>query len=251
VAIAVVEISGSPHPQPLSTKVERGASPTRSSPLCPAEGGPGGEVNRSVSPILLLACGALAREVIALRDRHGWQADVYGVPALLHNTPGKIAPAVEKRIVELRDQYARVIVVYGECGTHGALDDALARLGVERIAGPHCFEQYGGALHDSIVAEKPGTFFLTDFLARHFDALVWRGLGLDRHPELRDDYFGNYEQVVYLAQTDDPDLIARAERAANALGLPLRLNRVGYGDLETRLLALIGPEEKLRQLPSP
>ena len=189
--------------------------------------------------LLLLACGALAREVIALRERHGWHADVYCVPALLHNAPGRIAPAVECRIVEMRDRYARVIVVYGECGTNGALDEALARLGVERIAGPHCFEQYGGAVHDSVMDNQPGTFFLTDFLARHFDSLVFRGLGLDRYPHLRDVYLGNYEQVMYLAQTDDPDLMARAERAAKALSLPLVVERVGYGDLESRLLALI------------
>jgi Protein of unknown function (DUF1638) len=199
------------------------------------------DISENSDRILLLACGALAREVIALRDQYGWQADVYCVPALLHNRPGKIAPAVEKRIIALRDKYSRVVVVYGECGTNGALDEALARLGVERIAGPHCFEQYGGAVHDSIMAEKLGTFFLTDFLARHFDALVWRGLGLDRYPQLRDTYFGNYEQVVYLAQTDDADLLARAERAAEALGLPLVVAEVGYGDLESRLVALMTP----------
>ncbi len=189
--------------------------------------------------ILLLACGALAREVIALRERYGWPADIYCVPALLHNTPGKIAPAVEKRIVELQARYARIIVIYGECGTHGALDEALDRLGVERIAGPHCFEQYGGAVHDSIMEEQPGTFFLTDFLVRHFDRLVWHSLGLDRRPHLREEYFRNYEQVVYLAQTEDADLMARAERAAQALGLPLRVEHVGYGDLESRLVELM------------
>ena len=192
------------------------------------------------SPILLLACGALACEVIALRDYHGWQADVYCVPALLHNTPGKIAPAVERRIVGMRERYQRVIVVYGDCGTSGALDEALSRLGVERIAGPHCFEQYGGARHDEIMAETPGTFFLTDFVVRHFDALVWCNLGLNRYPQLRDDYFGNYEQVVYFAQTDNPDLLQRAECAAQMLGLPLHVERVGYGDLETRLVGLMG-----------
>lgn len=189
--------------------------------------------------ILLLACGALAREVIALRDKYEWNADVLCVPALLHNRPGKIAPAVERRILTLRDQYARVIVVYGDCGTGGALDCALARLGVERVAGPHCFEQYGGALHDAISEETPGTFFLTDFMVRTFDGLVWRGLGLDRYPELRDDYFGNYEQVVYLAQTDNPELKQRAAQAAEKLGLPLRVEFVGYGELERRLLAAI------------
>jgi len=189
---------------------------------------------------LLLACGALAREVIALRDHHGWRAEVYCIPALLHNTPGKIAPAVERRIIEMRECYERVIVVYGDCGTNGALDSTLARLGVERIAGPHCFEQYGGAHHDAIMAEAPGTFFLTDFVVRHFDTLVWRNLGLDRYPQLRDDYFGNYEQVVYFAQTDNPDLLQRAERAAQMLNLPLHVERLGYGDLETRLVALMG-----------
>lgn len=188
---------------------------------------------------LLLACGALSREVIALRDRHGWSADVYCVPALLHNTPGRIAPAVEKRIIEMRDRYQRVIVVYGDCGTSGALDEALARLGVERISGPHCFEQYGGALHDALLEQTPGTFFLTDFLVRHFDGLVWRGLGLDRFPQLRDDYFGHYEQIVYFAQTDDAVLRSRAEQAAARLGLPLRVEQSGFGDLEKRLTLLM------------
>lgn len=191
------------------------------------------------SKTLLLACGALAREVIAIRDHHGWQADVYCAPALLHNTPGKIPPTVERRIVEMRERYDRVIVVYGGCGTSGVLDETLARLGVERIAGPHCFEQYGGARHDEIMAETSGTFFLTDFVVRHFDSLVWHNLGLDRHPELRDDYFGNYEQVIYFAQTDNPDLLQRAERAAEMLKLPLRVEYVGYGDIETRLAALM------------
>ncbi len=199
--------------------------------------------------ILLLACGALAQEVIALREQHGWPADIFCAPAILHNTPGRIAPAVEKRITELRERYERVIVVYGDCGTSGTLDEALERLGVERIAGPHCYEQYGGAVFDKVMDEQPGTYFLTDFLVRHFDSLVWRGMGLDRYPQLRDEYFRNYEQVLYLAQTDDPDLLQRAERAAAMLGLPLRVNRVGYGDLETRLLALlshngVGPNGK-------
>jgi hypothetical protein len=188
---------------------------------------------------LLLACGALAREVIALRNRYGWPADICCVPALLHNTPGKIAPAVEKRIVELRDRYTRVIVIYGECGTRGELDRALARLGVERIAGPHCFEQFGGARHDQTMTDKPGTYFLTDFLVRHFDSMVWRGLGLDRYPQLRDDYFSNYEQIVYFAQTHDPALLRSAQRAAALLKLPLVVEHVGYGDLEQRLVDLV------------
>ncbi len=115
---------------------------------------------------------------------------------------------------------------------------ALDQLGVERISGPHCFEQYGGPQHDALLDITPGTFFLTDFLVRHFDALVWRNLGLDRYPQLRDDYFGNYEQVVYLAQTDDPHLVTLAEQAAIRFGLPLRIEKSGYGDLEKRLITL-------------
>jgi hypothetical protein len=189
--------------------------------------------------VLLLACGALAREVIALRERHGWPADIYCVPALLHNTPGRITPAVEKRIADVRDQYQRIIVVYGDCGTSGALDAALDRLGVERVAGPHCFEQYGGEIHDQMMRDAPGTYFLTDFLVRHFVQLVWRGLGLDRYPQLRDDYFGHYTQIVYFAQTQDDHLLQRAYQAAELLNLPLRVEYVGYGALETRLLALL------------
>jgi hypothetical protein len=114
----------------------------------------------------------LAREVIALRDRYGWDADICCVPALLHNTPDRIPPAIEKRIRALRSQYQCVVVVYGDCGTSGALDDALDRLGVERIAGPHCYEQYGSTRYDQIVRDVPGTYFLTDFLARHFDRIA-------------------------------------------------------------------------------
>ncbi|MFN8419919.1 MAG: DUF1638 domain-containing protein [Anaerolineae bacterium] len=185
---------------------------------------------------LLLACGALARELIALREKHAWDADIFCIPAPLHNTPGKIAPAVERRILELRERYKRIIVVYGDCGTSGALDKTLEKLGVERISGPHCFEQYGGAIHDQYMEQTPGTYFLSDFLVRHFDSLVWRGLGLDRYPQLRDDYFGNYQQLVYLAQTDDPDLRVQAHIAAEKLQLPLKIEQVGYGALESRLL---------------
>lgn len=190
-------------------------------------------------PILLLACGALARDVIALRDTHRWSVDILCVPALLHNTPHRIAPAVEARITALREQYERIIVVYGDCGTSGALDVALDRLGVDRISGPHCFEQFGGSVHDQALESEPGTFFLTDFLVRSFDALVWHNLGLDRHPELLGDYFAHYQQVVYLAQTPSETLRVQAARCAERLGLPLIVKEVGYGDLEIRLLNLL------------
>lgn len=187
----------------------------------------------------LIACGALAREVLALVEKHNWQADVLGVPSLLHNWPDQIPAAVLKRIRQARHQYDRVVVVYGDCGTSGQLDALLEAEGVQRIAGPHCYEMYADGTFEQIMAEAPGTFFLTDYLVRSFDHLVIEGLGLDQHPELRDSYFGRYTQVVYLAQTDDPALQRRAQWAAKSLGLPLEIRVIGYGALESRLLALV------------
>lgn len=188
---------------------------------------------------VLIACGALAREVIALRDRHGWAADVVGVPALLHNWPERIPPAVRRRIGELRQQYRRLVVVYGDCGTAGVLDKMLAAEGVERVAGPHCYEMYADGSFADLMAEAPGTYFLTDYLAYSFDHLVIEGMGLDRHPELREMVFHNYTRVLYLAQRDDPALLAKAQQAADYLGLPLEVRPAGYGALESRLLALL------------
>lgn len=189
---------------------------------------------------LLVACGALAREVIALRDRHNWDAKVLAVPSLLHNTPQHIPDAVSGRIEEMRDAYERVIVVYGDCGTGGALDATLERLSVERVSGPHCYEQYAGAADfAALMDEEPGTFFLTDYLAQSFDHLVIEGLGLDRLPELRDDYFRNYRRIVYLQQRGDSELLAKAQAAARALNLPLEIRGTGYGALEGRLLAMM------------
>jgi hypothetical protein len=189
---------------------------------------------------LIIACGALAHDLLAMRARRGWLVDIVCAPAILHNTPGRIAPAVERKIQAAQGRYARVIVAYGDCGTSGALDSVLDRLGIMRVRGPHCYEQFGGvANHDTIMDEAPGTYFLTDFLTRHFESLVWRGLGLDRHPELRDSYFGNYTQAVYLAQSHDAALQGRAEQAAARIGLPLQIRYTGGGELERRLEALI------------
>ena len=187
----------------------------------------------------LIACGALAREVLALKEKHGWDADVLGVPSLLHNTPDRIPEAVRERIHEARAHYDRVIVAYGDCGTGGLLDQMLAAEGVERVAGPHCYEMYANGQFEQLMAEQPGTYFLTDYLVQSFDHLVIEGMGLDRFPELRDEYFRNYTRVVYLAQRDDPALRARAQWAADVLGLPLEIRVVGYGALETRLLELM------------
>jgi hypothetical protein len=183
-----------------------------------------------------ILCGALAREVMAISRRRGWDVDLVGVPALDHMRPERIAPDVEKRLQELQAQYDRVLVVYGDCGSRGALDETLARYGVERLEGPHCYEMYAGPEYEALMEEEPGTFFLTDFLLRGFYGLVVKGLGLDRYPQLKGDYFGNYRRVVYLVQIPDPALLAKAEQVAAYLELPLQVVETGFGELEERLV---------------
>ena len=184
-----------------------------------------------------ILCGALAREVLDIVARRGWATDVYGIPAIDHMHPERIAPDVERKFRTIRDGYDRVLVVFGDCGSRGALDAFLAREGLERIDGPHCYEMYGGTLFDSLMAEEPGTFFLTDFLVRGFRGTIWHGLGLDRYPQLLDDYFGNYRRLVYMTQNEQPELLAKAETIAARLGLPLEVRHTGYGQLEARLAA--------------
>jgi len=187
-----------------------------------------------------IICGALGREVLDIIQKHGWDAQVLGVPALDHNHPERIAPDVEKRIHEWGDTYERLIVVFGDCGSRGALDALLARYpDIERIAGPHCYEMYGGQTFHNLMEEELGTFFLTDFLLRGFEGLFIKEMGLDRFPELRDEYFRNYKRVVYLAQNPTPELLAQAENAADYLQLPLEVRETGYGLLEERLVALM------------
>ena len=179
---------------------------------------------------LAIACGALAREMVALSRGPLAGLDVTCLPAQLHNRPERISEAIRRKIRENRARYDEILVVYGDCGTGGALDVVLAEENVARIAGPHCYAFYAG--EDAIAAlmsEEPGSFFVTDFLARHFDRLVIRGLGLDRFPELRNDYFRRYKRLVYLAQTEDPDLTARAEAAAARLGLAFERRYTGLG----------------------
>jgi len=188
----------------------------------------------------LIICGALGREVTDIINKHGWDAEVIGIPAVDHVFPERIAPHVEGRISALREQYERLIVVFGDCGSKGALDDALSRYDdIERIAGPHCYEMYGGELYNELMAEEPGTYILTDFMVRTFQGLIIKSMGLDRYPELRETYFRNYKRVVYLAQTDDPDYRAKAQEIGEYLGLPLEIRQTGYGLLETRLIELM------------
>ncbi len=187
----------------------------------------------------LIVCGALAREVIALKEKHSWDVDILGLPVLLHNEPDRIPPAIDKRIKGVKGQYERLFVIYGDCGTSGTLDRLLAQEGIQRIAGPHCYEMYADGSFEKLMEEEPGTFFLTDFLVGSFDHLVLEGLGIDRNPQLRDDYFKNYRRVVYLAQRDDPALREKAKWAADQLDLPLETRKIGYGSLEKRLVELM------------
>jgi Protein of unknown function (DUF1638) len=183
--------------------------------------------------VLVLACGAIAREVLAVIRLNGWtNVTVRCLPAKLHSRPELIAPAVDAKLAELRDRYHRVFVAYADCGTGGALDKVLDRHGVERLPGAHCYGFLTGNVEwEDLHEAEPATFYLTDFLARHFEAIVVRGLGLDRHPELLPQYFGNYRRLLYLAQTEDEDLRTRACAAAERLGLAYEERRTGYGDL--------------------
>jgi len=190
--------------------------------------------------ILVIACGALAREIATLRRINDWKAiDVRCLPAELHNRPERIAPAVRAEIRAHRDSYRTLFVAYGECGTAGQLDAVLAEEGVERIPGAHCYEFFAGSQVFMDLSEaEPGTFYLTDFLVRHFDRLVTRGLGLDRHPELAGEYFRHYRKLVYLAQTHAPTTIERARQIAHHMGFEFEHRFSGYGGLGKRLSAL-------------
>jgi hypothetical protein len=191
---------------------------------------------------LIVACGALAREIAALRKANGWSSlDVVCLPPELHNRPEKIAGAVREKIREHRNDYEAIFVAYGDCGTGGALDKVLAEEGVERIPGVHCYEFFAGAAAFAELAEsEPGTFYLTDFLLRHFDRLVIQALGIDRHPELQPVYFGNYRRLVYLAQAPKPGAEAEAQRVADRLGLELVVRQTGYGGLGASLVGFAG-----------
>ncbi len=186
---------------------------------------------------LLIACGALGREITTLIDVLGLEnITIQCLPAHFHNTPEKIPDGVERKIVEAGDRFERILVLYGECGTGGRLDEILEREGIERIPGDHCYEFFlGHADFKTLFEAEPGSFFLTDYLVKHFDLLIIQGLGLDRFPQLVDDYFRNYSRLVYLAQTEDPDLDAAAIKAAERLKLTYQRRFTGYGGLETIL----------------
>ncbi len=188
----------------------------------------------------LVICGALGREVKEMSERRRWEVDIHGLPALLHLYPNRIVSELRDKLRELKPRYDRVVVVYGDCGTAGRLDPVLDELGAARVPGPHCYEMYAGhELFLKISDERPATYFLTDWLVRNFNRAVIRGLGLDRYPELKETYFGNYEAILYLRQVPNPKLAERAEKIAEYLGLPLEMRDVGLGELESRLAALV------------
>lgn len=189
----------------------------------------------------MIACGAIAREVLAvLRLDQLDHIELQCLPAIWHAYPQKIAPGVEQAVSEARSKGAtRIFVGYADCGTGGLLDEVCQRLGVQRLAGPHCYSFFSGNEAFAAQADDDLTsFFLTDFLARQFDAFVVEPLGLDRYPQLRDMYFGNYRKVVYLCQEEDPGLLEKARAAADFLGLAFEYRFTGYGDLKAELAAL-------------
>lgn len=187
--------------------------------------------------ILLIACGALAREILDLKARNGWtHMDLTCLPAKLHLYPEQITEAVRGAVAQHRDAYDQVYVVYADCGTGGLLQAACDEMGVEMVPGPHCYSFFeGNARFEQNADDDLTAFFLTDFLVRQFDAFVWKPMGLDRHPELRDMLFGNYTKLVYQAQIDDPALLAKAQDCAERLGLAFEHRMTGYGDLRVKL----------------
>lgn len=209
----------------------------------------------SVTPrrgrMALVACGALAQPAAALCARHSWPVDVHPLNPLLHNQPQRIAGEVEALVEELRPRYDRVVVGYADCGTYGALDAVCTRLGIERLPGLHCYDLYAGASAiEDVLEDQPGTYLLTDFLVKSFARTVIQELGLDRYPELRDDYFRHYTQVVWLVQTTDPaeqaELRTLAQDAAARIGLPLIVRPTGLTGLAAALARLVEPASQSR-----
>ena len=186
---------------------------------------------------LVIACGALAREIIALRQANAWtHMDVTCLPAELHNRPEKIPGLVREKIQRFKAQYPHIFVAYADCGTGGLLDTVLQEEGVQRLPGAHCYEFYAGSAAFTQMADAElGTFYLTDFLLRHFERLIMHGLGIDKHPQLLPVYFGNYTTLMYLCQKESPEGIAQGQAAAQRLGLAFAYRVTGYGEMETEL----------------
>ena len=193
------------------------------------------------APVAVIACGALAGPVREIAARRGWPAEVHSLPAVLHNRPARIAPAVEQLATDLLGRGRRVAVAYADCGSYGALDGLCERLGLARLPGLHCYDVLAGPGRvAAVLRDEPGTYLLTDFLVRGWSRLVLAELGLDRHPELWPDYFGHYRRLVWLAQDREAGLDRAAAAIAASFGLPLMIVETGTGRLERALGELIG-----------
>jgi hypothetical protein len=205
----------------------------------PAPETPGnGPIEHRAGRILLIACGALAREILAINKANDFShIDLTCLPANLHLYPEKITDAVTQAVAKHRDAYDTIHVVYADCGTGGLLEERCRELGVEMVAGPHCYSFFEGneIFEEKTEAGEVTAFYLTDFLTRQFDAFIWKPMGLDRHPELRDMLFGNYTKLVYQSQINDPTLLEKARSCARRMGLEFEHRHTGYGDLETTL----------------
>jgi Protein of unknown function (DUF1638) len=198
--------------------------------------------SRSEASVALVACGALAQPAAEIVARRGWPVAVHPLPPLLHNQPQLIAGEVRALALELSGHYDEVAVAYADCGTYGALDEVCTELGLRRLPGLHCYDLFTGESRlAAFLDDQPGTYLLTDFLVRSFERSVIRELGLDRHPELRDDYFRHYTRMVWLAQEPTPELREQAEVAAARIGLPLTVVDTGHGHLEAALEELLAP----------
>jgi hypothetical protein len=198
-------------------------------------------LNASRSDVLIIACGALAREITALKRQHGWDhVHLQCLDARLHNHPQQIPLRLREKIRQNRNQFEHIFVAYADCGTAGAIDKVLSEEAIERLPGAHCYEFFAGSdRFAELCEEEPGTFYLTDFLARNFEQLVIRPLKMDQYPQLRDQYFAHYERLVYLAQTHSDALLEKARNAAHRLGLRFEHRHCGYGELESGLKLFI------------
>ena len=218
----------------------------------PAPAGPRPEPPPPRPRSLIIACGALIREIQAVLGQARLETvDLRALPASFHNRPERIAPAVDRLLAAAAGRYDETFIAYGDCGTGGELDRVLERYGVERLPGAHCYQFFTGVTaFEARAGDDLTAFFLTDFLARQFDALVVRGLGLDRHPELREIYFAHYDRVVYLSQAPTPALLDSARAAAHTLALAFEHRPVGYGDLAAALDARFpAPARAIHPLP--
>ena len=188
----------------------------------------------------IVACGAIATHISSIVDRHNLDVTLYPLPPLLHNSPKLIAGEVDRLLDEISSLHDQRAVAYADCGTYGALDEVILRHGVKRISGDHCYDIFAGQSEiKAIMTSNPGTYFLTDFLVRSFQRSVIVELGLDKHPDLRDDYFKNYSKIIWLAQNPNDELHALAQNAADHIGLDLEVRNVGEAGLERELLSLL------------